>query len=152
MSRDTHARGHTGDPAPPASGDPADETVHDPAKVLRIASTSQRLLEELRQQRSDAGARSRVTAAYQAAVDELERLLSEDLRRELSGLLAPVSAEGIPGQDELRVVEAQLAGWLDGLLQEVQESMVAQEVRRSGGPEREDGGPPAGPGGTAPYP
>jgi hypothetical protein len=102
------------------------EAITEPAKLLRIASMVRELLEETRQTSLDEPGRKRLADIYGRAVGELSEVLSEDLREEL-GSLAP-SMEGVPTESELRVAQAQLVGWLEGLFHGIQAAMFAQQA------------------------
>jgi len=135
------------------------ETITEPAKLLRIASMVRELLEETRQTSLDEPGRKRLADIYGRSVGELSEVLSEDLREELVSL-AP-SMEGVPTESELRVAQAQLVGWLEGLFHGIQAAMFSQqaaaraqfdELRRRGllaqnpqpGQEQEQEAPPRG--------
>ena len=107
-------------------GAPAQETITEPAKLLRIASMVRELLDETRQATLDEPGRKRLTAIYQRAVGELSEVLSEDLREELGQLAPPM--EGLPSESELRIAQAQLVGWLEGLFHGIQAAMFAQQA------------------------
>jgi hypothetical protein len=111
-----------GQPAP----EPTQETITEPAKLLRIASMVRELLEETRQATLDEPGRKRLAEIYKRAVGELSEVLSEDLREELGQLAPPV--EGVPSESELRVAQAQLVGWLEGLFHGIQAAMFAQQA------------------------
>jgi hypothetical protein len=128
-------------PAPPH------ETVMEPAKLLRIASMVRELLEDTRQAPLDEGGRKRLAEIYQRSVAELGESISADLKDELAGLAPPL--EGVPSESEIRIAQAQLVGWLEGLFHGIQAAMFAQqaaaraqfeELRRRGLP----GGQPDG--------
>ena len=102
------------------------EMITEPAKLLRIASMVRELLEETRQTSLDEPGRKRLADIYGRAVAELTGVLSEDLREELE-TLAP-SMEGVPTESELRVAQAQLVGWLEGLFHGIQAAMFAQQA------------------------
>jgi hypothetical protein len=102
------------------------ETITEPAKLLRIASMVRELLEETRQATLDEPGRKRLAEIYKRAVGELSEVLSEDLREELEQLAPPV--EGVPSESELRVAQAQLVGWLEGLFHGIQAAMFAQQA------------------------
>ena len=110
--------------APAADGE--NETITEPAKLLRIASMVRELLEETRQTSLDEPGRARLAAIYTRAVGELSEVLSPDLREELEQLAPPV--EGLPSESELRVVQAQLVGWLEGLFHGIQAAMFSQQA------------------------
>lgn len=138
------------------------ETITEPAKLLRIASMVRELLEETRQTSLDEPGRKRLADIYGRAVGELSGVLSEDLREEL-GSLAP-SMEGVPTESELRVAQAQLVGWLEGLFHGIQAAMFSQqaaaraqfdELRRRGlvaqNPQTDQGQDPESPQRGGPY-
>jgi hypothetical protein len=121
------------------------EAITEPAKLLRIASMVRELLDETRAASLDEAGRKRLAEVYQRSVGELREVLSEDLREELAEL-AP-ELQGVPSESEMRVAQAQLVGWLEGLFHGIQAAMFAQqaaaraqfeELRRRGLP----GGPP----------
>ncbi len=113
--------------APPAPPDEAaSETITEPAKLLRIASMVRELLDETRQTTLDEPGRRRLADIYGRAVGELTDVLSGDLREELETLAPPV--EGVPTESELRVAQAQLVGWLEGLFHGIQAAMFAQQA------------------------
>ena len=103
------------------------EMITEPAKLLRIASMVRELLDETRQATLDEAGRKRLADIYGRAVGELTDVLSEDLREEL-GQLAPPIAGGVPTESELRVAQAQLVGWLEGLFHGIQAAMFAQQA------------------------
>ena len=84
------------------------------------------LLEETRQTALDEPGRKRLAQIYTRAVGELSDVLSEDLREELSSLAPPV--DEVPTEAELRVAQAQLVGWLEGLFHGIQAAMFAQQA------------------------
>jgi len=108
-----------------AQGD-QEESITQPAKLLRIASMVRELLEQTRQASLDEPGRKRLADIYQRAVGELSEVLSPDLREELGQLAPPV--EGVPTEAELRVAQAQLVGWLEGLFHGIQAAMFAQQA------------------------
>ena len=107
-------------------GAAGEETITEPAKLLRIASMVRELLEETRQTSLDEPGRKRLADIYGRSVGELSGVLSEDLREELESL-AP-SMDGVPTESELRVAQAQLVGWLEGLFHGIQAAMFAQQA------------------------
>jgi hypothetical protein len=106
---------------------PGTDTITEPAKLLRIASMVRELLEETRQTSLDEPGRKRLAEIYGRSVGELAGILSEDLREELASLAPPID-DGIPTESELRVVQAQLVGWLEGLFHGIQAAMFAQQA------------------------
>jgi hypothetical protein len=115
----------------PAAGDgaassPQQESVAEPAKLLRIASMVRELLEETRQAPMDESGRKRLASVYQRSLAELGEAISPDLREELEQLAPPM--EGVPSESELRIAQAQLVGWLEGLFHGIQAAMFAQQA------------------------
>jgi hypothetical protein len=145
---------------PPAEGGGeagarAAESVEQPAKVMRIGSMVKQLLEEVRSASLDEASRSRLREIYEQSVREVAGSLSPDLAAELDRMVLPFD-DTVPTEAELRVAQAQLVGWLEGLFQGIQATLFAQqmaaraqleEMRQRGlppGPSME--GPPARPG------
>ena len=104
------------------------ETVEHPAKVMRIASMIKQLLEEVRHAPLDEAGRARLREIYQTSVEELATSMSPDLRDELERVTLPFAAQGTPTEPELRVAQAQLVGWLDGLFHGIQATVFAQQM------------------------
>ena len=102
------------------------ETITEPAKLLRIASMVRELLDETRQASMDESGRARLADVYHRAVGALTEVLSPDLQEELGGLAPPL--EGVPSESEIRVAQAQLVGWLEGLFHGIQAAMFAQQA------------------------
>ena len=103
------------------------EEVEEPARLLRIASTVQALLHEVRTTELDQAARERLTDIHNRMVNDLSQIVSEELIQELEGLtLEP--EQGTPSGAELRVLQAQLAGWLQGLFHGIQASIATQQM------------------------
>ncbi len=103
------------------------ESVASPAKVLRIGSMTKELLEEVRRAPLDNAGRTRLREIYETSVRELAEGLSGDLRDELARLSSPFSAE-TPSDSELRVAQAQLVGWLEGLFHGIQAALFSQQM------------------------
>jgi hypothetical protein len=105
------------------------ETVEQPAKVMRIGSMIKQLLEEVRQAPLDDASRSRLREVYYTSVKELAQGLSPDLRDELDRLTLPFSTgDELPSDSELRIAQAQLVGWLEGLFHGIQATLFAQQM------------------------
>jgi hypothetical protein len=105
------------------------ETVSEPAKVMRVGSMIKQLLEEVRNTELDAPARERLRAIYDTSIRELGSALSPDLQEELTRLAFPFGSEGDPPSDtELRIAQAQLVGWLEGLFHGIQATLFAQQM------------------------
>jgi Protein of unknown function (DUF2587) len=131
--------------APPARNG---ESVDQPAKVMRIGSMIKQLLEEVRQAPLDEASRVRLREVYEESVRELSTGLSPDLQEELARLALPFS-EGTPSDSELRVAQASLVGWLEGLFHGIQATLFAQQMaaRAQLDEIRQRGLPPGAPGG-----
>ena len=133
---------------------PAD-MVEQPAKVMRIGSMVKQLLEEVRSAPLDDAARTRLREIHQTSVQELGEGLAPELRDELDRLSLPFGDETVPSDAELRIAQAQLVGWLEGLFHGIQTAMIAQqmaarmELERAGGGRRQQPGA-GGPGGAMP--
>jgi hypothetical protein len=113
---------------PDADKKPDTETVEQPAKVMRIGSMIKQLLEEVRQAPLDEASRARLREIYETSVRELAEGLSPDLRDELDRLAMPFEQETAPSEAELRVAQAQLVGWLEGLFHGIQATLFAQQM------------------------
>jgi hypothetical protein len=107
-------------------GDGRQESVAEPAKLLRIASMVRELLDETRQASMDEAGRKRLASIYQRSLGELGEAISSDLKDELEQLAPPM--EGVPSESELRIAQAQLVGWLEGLFHGIQAAMFAQQA------------------------
>ena len=103
------------------------ESVEQPAKVMRIGSMIKQLLDEVRQAPLDEASRGRLREVYEESVRELSKGLSPDLQEELARLALPFS-EGTPSESELRVAQASLVGWLEGLFHGIQATLFAQQM------------------------
>ncbi|MFZ9108422.1 MAG: proteasome activator [Ilumatobacteraceae bacterium] len=105
-----------------------DETVQEPAKVMRIGSMIKGLLEEVRQMQLDVPSRERLAEIYERSVVELADAISPDLKEELQMLALPFKEGDVPSDAELRVAKAQLVGWLEGLFHGIQATLFAQQL------------------------
>ncbi len=108
-------------------GDPVADAVEEPAKVMRIGSMIKQLLDEVRQAPLDEKSRDRVRDVFEQSVKELAEGLSPDLREELGRLTLPFDTD-TPSDSELRVAQAQLVGWLEGLFHGIQATLFAQQM------------------------
>jgi Protein of unknown function (DUF2587) len=107
---------------------PVEETVSEPGKVMRIGSMIKQLLEEVRQAPLDERSRLRLREVYERSLKELGSSLSGDLRLELEGLALPFADNEVPSESELRIAQAQLVGWLEGLFHGIQATLYAQQL------------------------
>ena len=103
------------------------ETVSEPAKVMRIGTMIRQLLEEVRSTELDEPGRDRLKEIYETSLAELSSSLSPDLQEELQRLALPFEDDDIPSGAELRVAQAQLVGWLEGLFHGIQATLFAQQ-------------------------
>jgi hypothetical protein len=106
----------------------ATEAVASPAKVMRIGAMVRQLLEEVRHAPLDEAGRARMREIYDISVRELAEALSPDLAEELGRVAQPFGDEESPSEAELRVAQAQLVGWLEGLFQGIQAALFAQQM------------------------
>ncbi|MBB4686980.1 hypothetical protein BJY18_004465 [Amycolatopsis jiangsuensis] len=112
------------------AGEPGDvgDLVEEPAKVMRIGTMIKQLLEEVRAAPLDDASRDRVREIHQTSVRELEQALAPELREELERLVRPFTEEHTPSDAELRIAQAQLVGWLEGLFHGIQTALFAQQM------------------------
>ena len=102
--------------------------IAQPAKVMRIGSMIKQLLEEVRAAPLDDASRVRLREIHQTSIKELEEGLSPDLREELDRLTLPFDDSSTPSDAELRIAQAQLVGWLEGLFHGIQTTLFAQQM------------------------
>src|SRR5207248_1316215 len=107
---------------------PSVETVEQPAKVMRIGTMTKQLLEEVRAAPLDQASRVRMKEIYETSVKELAEGLSPDLKAELQRLTFPFTGDEVPSDAELRIAQAQLVGWLEGLFHGIQATLFAQQM------------------------
>ncbi len=144
---------------------PVTEMVEQPAKVMRIGSMIKQLLEEVRAAPLDEASRVRLKEIHASSVKELEDGLAPELVEELERLSLPFTEESVPSEAELRIAQAQLVGWLEGLFHGIQTALFAQQMaaraqlesmRRALPPgvaheDEEGGADPHGPARSGPY-
>ena len=104
------------------------ESVEQPGKVMRIGSMIKQLLEEVRQAPLDEASRTRLREIYDTSITELSEGLSPDLQEELARITSPFKSGEVPSEGELRVAQAQLVGWLEGLFHGIQATLFAQQM------------------------
>jgi len=107
---------------------PVTEMVEQPAKVMRIGSMIRQLLEEVRAAPLDEKSRARLKAIHESSIKELEDGLAPELVAELERLSLPFTEDELPSEAELRVAQAQLVGWLEGLFHGIQTTLFAQQM------------------------
>ncbi|HEY5134383.1 MAG TPA: bacterial proteasome activator family protein [Candidatus Nanopelagicales bacterium] len=139
-----------------AEGSVAD-LVEQPAKVMRIGSMIKQLLEEVRSAPLDEASRTRLRDIHRRSIAELEQGLAPELVDELERLTLPFTDDRVPSESELRIAQAQLVGWLEGLFHGIQTALFAQQMaaqaqfeqmrrRAISGPGQGDSGVPGVPG------
>lgn len=101
--------------------------VSEPTKLIRIASMTRAMLEEARQAALDDGGRKRMAKVHQQSIEELREILSDELQEEFGEIMIPLSNEDA-SESELRVAQAQLIGWLEGLFHGIQASLWSQQM------------------------
>ena len=122
------------DPVTPEVVDPGTDvdesdmqpSVSEPSKLIRIASMTRAMLDEVREAPLDEAGRVRLLSIYEGSLDELKEVLSDDLRDELDAVFVPITDR--PSEAELRIAQAQLVGWLEGLFHGIQASLISQQM------------------------
>lgn len=104
------------------------DMVEQPAKVMRIGTMIKQLLEEVRAAPLDEASRNRLREIHETSIRELEDGLAPELREELERLALPFSDDTTPSDAELRIAQAQLVGWLEGLFHGIQTALFAQQM------------------------
>ncbi len=104
------------------------DLVEQPAKVMRIGSMIRQLLEEVKAAPLDDASRQRLRDIHQASIKELEEGLAPELVEELERLSLPFMEDATPSDAELRIAQAQLVGWLEGLFHGIQTAIYAQQM------------------------
>lgn len=126
------------------------ELVEQPAKVMRIGSMIRQLLEEVKAAPLDEASRNRLKDIHAASIKELETGLAPELVEELERLSLPFTEDGTPSEGELRIAQAQLVGWLEGLFHGIQTAIYAQQMASRAQLEQMRRALPAGHGGGQP--
>jgi hypothetical protein len=165
----TGAPGVDADVEPDDDGNTLADQIEQPAKVMRIGSMIKQLLDETRSAPLDEAGRARLRDIHVRSIKELEDGLAPELVEELDRLSLPFTDDQVPSEAELRIAQAQLVGWLEGLFHGIQTALFAQQMaaraqleqmRRQalppgmmpGGPAGPDQqGPPSGRPGTGQY-
>ncbi|HPQ83006.1 MAG TPA: bacterial proteasome activator family protein [Actinomycetota bacterium] len=102
--------------------------VEQPAKVMRIGSMIKQLLDEVKSAPLDEAARQRLKQIHATSIKELEDGLAPELIEELDRLSLPFTDDSVPSEAELRIAQAQLVGWLEGLFHGIQTALFAQQM------------------------
>jgi hypothetical protein len=131
---DTHALDTVGSDGP-AGDTPADdgtqEQITSPTKLIRIASMVRGMLDEVRRAPLDDAGRRRLREIHEKSLEELEGVLSPDLCQELAEVVLPFTSD-TPTESELRLAQAQLVGWLEGLFHGIQATLFTQQAMAQG--------------------
>ena len=114
------------DPEVPTE-DEAGSFITEPSKLIRIASMTRAMLDEVRHAPLDELGRRRLGEIYTNSLDQLRESLSDDLQEELESIFQPLHQEET-SESELRIVQAQLVGWLEGLFHGIQASLFSQQA------------------------
>ena len=141
MTENTHMTDNSGDDnievitgRPSEAGESGDDQrsitdlVEQPAKVMRIGTMIKQLLEEVKAAPLDEASRSRLREIHATSIRELEEGLAPELREELLRRALPFSDDSVPSDAELRIAQAQLVGWLEGLFHGIQTALFAQQM------------------------
>jgi len=116
-----------GAPSDDGSSDEQAEQVTSPTKLIRIASMVRTMLDEVRRAPLDDAGRRRLREIHERSIQELDSVLSPDLQQELSEVVLPLTSES-PSESELRLAQAQLVGWLEGLFHGIQATLFTQQA------------------------
>jgi hypothetical protein len=122
MAKMPHSDGDDG------GGQGVSAMVEQPAKVMRIGTMIKQLLEEVRAAPLDEASRNRLKEIHENSIKELEEGLAQELRDELHRLSLPFTEDVTPSDSELRIAQAQLVGWLEGLFHGIQTALFAQQM------------------------
>ena len=115
-----------------AAADPITAMVEQPAKVMRIGTMIKQLLEEVRAAPLDDASRTRLAEIHRTSIAELQDGLAPELREELDRLALPFADQQTPSDAELRIAQAQLVGWLEGVFHGIQTALFAQQMAARG--------------------
>jgi len=137
-----------------ADGPPKSVTdmVEQPAKVMRIGNMIRQLLDEVKSAPLDDASRQRLRTIHSASINELKEGLAPELVEELERITLPFTDQATPSNDELRIAQAQLVGWLEGLFHGIQTALFAQQMAARAQLEQMRRALPPGAGGMTPPP
>ncbi|HXW88190.1 MAG TPA: bacterial proteasome activator family protein [Streptosporangiaceae bacterium] len=107
---------------------PVTEMIEQPAKVMRVGNMIRQLLEEVRAAPLDEKSRARLKEIHASSIKELEDGLAPELVDELERLSLPFADDEVPSEAEIRIAQAQLVGWLEGLFHGIQTTLFAQQM------------------------
>lgn len=117
-----------GDIPVPTEMEAEQSSIEQPAKLLRIAVMVRELLEEVRRAPLDENAREHLRDIHEKVLAELKTGLSGALAEELERISMPLSGDGVPSESEIRIAQAQILGWLEGLFQGIQAAIATQQL------------------------
>ena len=126
------------------------DMVEEPAKVMRIGNMIRQLLEEVKAAPLDDASRQRLRTIHSASITELKEGLAPELVEELERITLPFTDDATPSDDELRIAQAQLVGWLEGLFHGIQTALFAQQMAARAQLEQMRRALPPGAGGMTP--
>lgn len=114
---------------PPDKTDAVDDgPITEPSKLIRIASMTKAMLEEVRQAPLDEAGRRRLGEIHQQSLAELRNVLSPELAGEFDGMFQPLTSDEVPSESVIRIAQAQLIGWLEGLFHGIQATLFTQQM------------------------
>jgi hypothetical protein len=113
------------------AADESGEQISSPTKLIRIASMVRTMLDEVRRAPLDDAGRRRLAEIHARSLEELESVLSPDLQQELGEVILPLTSDA-PSESELRLAQAQLVGWLEGLFHGIQATLFTQQAAAQG--------------------
>jgi hypothetical protein len=125
------AAAQTAEAAGAEDADGSGEQISSPTKLIRIASMVRTMLDEVRRAPLDDAGRRRLAEIHEKSLTELESVLSPDLQQELSEVILPLTSDD-PTESELRLAQAQLVGWLEGLFHGIQATLFTQQASAQG--------------------
>jgi hypothetical protein len=106
----------------------SEQPVSEPTKLIRMASMTRAMLDEVRQAPLDEGGKSRLAEVHSRSIEEMRGVLSPDLLEEFDGVMIPLPEDDKVTEAELRIAQAQLIGWLEGLFHGIQASLWTQQM------------------------
>jgi hypothetical protein len=124
----TEPAARSGDIPVPTDAEAAQNSIEQPAKLLRLAVMVRELLEEVRRAPVDENARQHLRDIHAKVIAELKTGLSGALAEELDRISSPLPQTGVPSESEIRIAQAQLLGWLEGLFQGIQAAIATQQL------------------------
>ena len=90
-------------------------SITEPQKLVRMATMARAMLEEARSAPCDAAGCERLKRIHDRVIAELASAVSVDLHEELLTLSVRFD-EVAPSPSEVRVAQAELVGWLEGVM------------------------------------